>query len=103
MKTLETQIEQQACRQILLKHGIKSIKLTPTQATGYPDRLFFIPGGKPLLIEFKRPGEAPRPKQRHIIQWLKKLGYQVAVCDSVESATMVVRRIITRLSLGPPR
>jgi len=99
----ESKIEQAACRKILQRYGIKSIKLTPSQSTGYPDRLFFMPGGRPLFIEFKRPGEQLRPKQRYIMRQLQKLGYNVHVCDSDQDAIKVVRNCIAKLSLEPRR
>jgi hypothetical protein len=72
------------------KLGVVSVKLTTPGETGYPDRLFLIPGGKPLLIEFKRPGEQLRSKQAHIHDLLKKLGYEVQTHDNFESAFQAV-------------
>ena len=86
----ESRIEQMACKQILEKFNVISVKLTPAQSTGYPDRLFWLPGGKPLLIEFKRPNEQLSPKQSHINLGLKMLGYQVEVCRSAAQAVAVV-------------
>jgi hypothetical protein len=96
MRVLESQIERAACEKIRDKLGITCIKLVTPGATGYPDRLFWIPGGKPLLIEFKRPGEPPDPIQIHIHAQLRDLGYYVIVCDSVESAMHVVQNALTQ-------
>jgi hypothetical protein len=57
----------------------------------WPDRLFFIPGGRPLLIEFKKPGKVPTPKQAHRIKELRELGYDVEVCDSKEQGVEAIR------------
>lgn len=87
---IEAKIEQAACRKIKDTYNVKSIKLTPTQSTGYPDRIFFLTGGRPLLIEFKRPGEKPRPKQAYVLNELGRLGYLVTVCTSVRGACRAV-------------
>jgi hypothetical protein len=46
--------------------------------------MFLIPGGKPLFVEFKAPGEKPRKLQEHIHIILRRLGYEVKVFDSAE-------------------
>lgn len=93
---LERQIETAACRKILAVFGIRSVKLELKRDTGYPDRLFWVPGGKPLMIEFKRPGEKPTPKQEYIHEMLRQLGYMVVVCCSVVEATRAVAIMIQR-------
>ena len=91
---LESKIERDACRKIYQMFGITSVKFTPTKSTGYPDRIFWVPGGKPLFIEFKRPGEDLRPKQKHIAKELRKLGYNVVACDSVFGAVANVHKLL---------
>jgi hypothetical protein len=78
----ESKIEQDACDLVMKHLGIKGSKLVTPGDTGYPDRIFWIPGGRPLMIEFKRPGEAPSPKQEYIHGQLRQLGYQVEVHDN---------------------
>jgi hypothetical protein len=85
----EAKIEQRACKKIFEMYGIDNIKLK-LFSRSYPDRLFFVPGGKPLMIEFKRPGEALRKFQAYTIKRLKKLGYDIEVCDSSEDALKLV-------------
>jgi hypothetical protein len=79
----EVAIERAACRK-LLSLGIRAVKFVAPSETGYPDRIVFIEGGKPLLIEFKSPGEALRPKQAYIARQLQLLGYMVTKCESVK-------------------
>ncbi len=86
----ETKIENDACKLIYDKLGVISSKLKVPGQTGFPDRLFWLPGGKPLLIEFKQPGEDPEPKQLHVHKQLRQLGYTVMVCDNKLSALQVV-------------
>lgn len=78
----ESQIEAKVCK-AAMEMGVFNIKL---HATGYPDRLFFIRGGVPLFIEFKRLGEVPRPSQLIIHERLKHAGYSVQTHDTVEGA-----------------
>ena len=75
----ESKIERAACRLIWTHLGIKGSKLVTPGDTGYPDRIFWVPGGKPVMIEFKRPGELPTPKQLYIHNQLRALGYTVEV------------------------
>ena len=91
---LESKIERDACRKIYQMFGITNVKFTPTKSTGYPDRILWVPGGKPLFIEFKRPGEDLKPKQKYIAKELRKLGYNVVACDSVFSAVASVYKIL---------
>jgi prefoldin subunit 5 len=82
MKRLESSIERRVIK-LAAQIGVLNIKV---KQTGWPDRQFMIPGGKPLFIEFKRPGEVPRPLQLFIHDQLRKLGYQVEVHTDADEA-----------------
>lgn len=84
---LESYIERRTC-ELALELGVDNTKLQ--KATGYPDRIFWVPGGKPVLIEFKRPGEEPSEIQEYIGDLLRRLGYQVEVCDNVDDAIKII-------------
>jgi len=86
----ESKIEADACRLVYEYLGVKNLKLKVPGQTGLPDRLFWIPGGKPLLIEFKRPGEEPEAKQDNVIEELRTLGYEVQVYDNAADAFQAV-------------
>lgn len=45
------------------------MKFVSPRNSGVPDRLVFVPGGKLLLVELKRPGKKLRPLQK---VWKKK-------------------------------
>ena len=90
----ETIIETTACRRILDYLGVFGAKLTSPGTNGMPDRMFFIPGGKPLLIEFKDVGKEPEPLQEYTHNWLRKLGYHIEVCDNVDDAFNAVRKAL---------
>ena len=89
-QVLESDIERKVCELAATKLGIINIKLTSSGSTGYPDRIFWVPGGKPVMIEFKRPGGIVRPKQVYIHKLLRARGYQVEVCDNVEDAMSIL-------------
>ena len=86
----ESSIEDEAVDLVWKHLGILGSKLTILGDTGFPDRLFWLPGGKPLLIEFKKPGEEPEPKQAHIHKELRRLGYHVEVHDNAIRAFQAV-------------
>ena len=93
---LEATIERSSIRKILSELGIASTKLGQND---FPDRIFWIPRGRPLLIEFKRPGEKPRLKQKFVHDYLRSLGYEVYVCYSVEEAFSLVKSALETTSV----
>jgi len=91
---LEKRIETNTCERVLHELGVASAKLATPGRRGIPDRIFWVPGGRPLLIEFKRPGEEPRPLQSHIHALLKQLGYLVEVHDNEDEAFESVKKLL---------
>lgn len=85
MNVLEKDVEQ-PIKEWADQRGILNVKLTPMGQSAYPDRIFFLPGGRPLILEIKRPGEKPKKLQKYIINKLKVLGYDVRWTDSKEEA-----------------
>ena len=61
-KKLERVIENRVVREAEAA-GILVRKLNGEGQRGWPDRMFCIPGGRPLFIEFKREGEDARKLQ----------------------------------------
>lgn len=96
----ETKIENKAVELIYQHLGIISIKLKGLSNNGYPDRLFWVPGGSPLLIEFKQPGGEPEPLQEHTIQSLVDLGYNVQVHDNAINAFEAVIEVMEAARLS---
>lgn len=82
----ESQIERVVAMRALNELGVFSIKLLVTQEAGYPDRIFLIPNGHPLFIEFKRPGEKPTKRQQLIHERLRHANYKVQVHTNIEEA-----------------
>ena len=96
----ETKIELQACDLIFGNLGIGSLKVNVRGNTGWPDRIFWVPGGKPLIIEFKTPDGVLSPKQIYHIERLKKDGYNVEVCDNAIDALYAAIRAVEATSLS---
>lgn len=88
---LEIDIEGRVVHVALHQLRVPSIKLEPYLGeTGWPDRQFFIKGGRPLLIEFKRPGEQPTGKQILMHEMLRSIGYDVQVHDNEDEAIAAI-------------
>jgi hypothetical protein len=87
---LEAVIEQYVVDYVLVRWRVRSIKLNLQGNNHWPDRQFFIPGGKPLFIEFKRLGEVATPPQQLIHKALRYHGYKVEVHDNRRTALCAV-------------
>ena len=96
----ETKIELQACDLIYGNLGVGSLKLNVKANTGYPDRVFWIPGGKPLFIEFKTPDGELSEKQKYHIDRLRKDGYNVEVCDNAIDALYAAIKAVEAADLS---
>jgi hypothetical protein len=55
-----------------------------TEVVGIPDRIFFVPGGRPVVIEFKAAKKKPAALQAYYLETLKAAGYYAAYCDTKE-------------------
>lgn len=90
----ESEIESTTARRALEELGVFSIKLKSTQERGYPDRIFLIPGGRPLFVEFKVPGKSAEAYQVMIHKRLRHAGYQVEVHDNVEKSLRAISKAL---------
>ena len=91
---IEKPVQRRALRELLVP--CIPIKLIEGSETGWPDGLFLIPGGKPLWIEFKWPGENPDLKQEYMHELLRNLGYEVETHTDVEGALAAIRAACER-------
>jgi hypothetical protein len=82
---LESQIEAVVTRWAEARN-ILHLKLAVQFRRGYPDHLYFILGGRPVMIEYKRPGAECSRIQKYILGLLTELGYDVAVAETAEEA-----------------
>jgi len=86
---LEAQIENPVVREAKA-NGYKVRKVCWFGHRNAPDRLFMKPG-RGFFVEFKAPGEAPRPAQVREITRLRKAGFEVHVIDDLEEGLALVR------------
>lgn len=97
--TLEVDIEdkvvQWAQRHKFLTPKVKFVEV------GYPDRLFISPYGHTIFIEFKKPGEVPKPIQEHRLNQLRSRGVPAVWCDSVHEAIGILKASL-ETAVGPP-
>ena len=70
---------------------------------GWPDRMFLVPGGKPVMIEFKRPsttgkydGGTLKGIQKQRIKYLSENGYNVIVCTNANEAINTISEALKR-------
>jgi hypothetical protein len=68
------------------RRGLMHLKLNIWGNRGFQDQLFFIPGGRPFLLELKRLGERPGRLQMYRKKQLKARGYDVGWTDSADEA-----------------
>ena len=71
--------------------GIRVLKINPLWAAGWQDRVFFVPGGKPLIIEFKRPGGKVSKLQEQRHKELLESGYDHHVIDNKAEGLALIR------------
>ena len=64
------------------EHKILVSKLT--DPTGIPDRVFWVTGGRPWIIEFKDPGGVATELQEYYIKTLQQASYRAAVVCTKE-------------------
>lgn len=68
------------------RHGIRATKLQGPGNRSQPDYCFWMKGGRPFIVEFKRPGEYPTALQSDTIRQYMEDGYDIEVHDTKESA-----------------
>jgi hypothetical protein len=71
-------------------YGIDHVKLNTMGHANLPDQLYWIPGGRPLLVEYKKLGKKPTKIQAHTMNGLSGLGYDIEACDSRELAKGII-------------
>jgi hypothetical protein len=88
----ENDLRDKVCKDALHIFGIRSLQLDLRHDAGWPDRLVLISGGRPAFMEFKRPGEVPRPLQIHRLETLIKLGYDACWVDNYADAMLYITK-----------
>ena len=85
---LESEIERPA-HEFARSRGWFAEKIMRTGRRGFPDHIF-IRNGRVIFIEFKRPGELPRPQQVKRHREMRCHGAEVFVIDSLDEAREVL-------------
>ena len=85
-ETSEKVFERTLSKYVNDKGGI-AVKLLSQFVNGLPDRMYLLPGGRALFVEFKSTGKKPTRIQEHIIDRIRKVGFTVLVVDSPVSYT----------------
>lgn len=98
MKILEVAGVQNPTVSWARKHGCRATKLQGPGNRSLPDYIFWVPGGRPFLVEFKAPGKEPTELQWYTIQQFIADGYDVEVHDSKESAIAALKERLERAS-----
>lgn len=90
--SLEIELEEAVCQFALEYLGVISKKLKAAGERGWPDRMFLIPGGRPLFIEFKRHDGELSHQQKIIIRRMQHYGYDVRVHDTFAEAVAAIEQ-----------
>ena len=69
--------------------GVIASKLT--DPAGIPDHVFWTPGGRPTVVEFKDQGGAVSPLQWYHLVLLAALGYRTAIVTTREGFRRLMR------------
>lgn len=88
----ESKIERAVCA-YAKKKGMEVYKFVSPGRSGVPDRIF-IHHGSILFIEFKAPGQKPRPLQQHEIDKLVKHNMMTAVVDDEQKGIDLVNWLL---------
>ena len=103
---LESSVERAFVRD-MLRMSVRNIKLNLMGNRSYPDRLIFLPRGRTVLIEFKRPDSTdkeptPDPLQEYTQIQLRKLGHDVRTFNDADKAKKyVIEKIKEALASAP--
>ena len=91
-ETSEKVFERTLSKYVNDKGGI-AVKLLSQFVNGLPDRMYLLPGGRALFVEFKSTGKKPTRIQEHIIDRIRKVGFTVLVVDSPDTWKDVVSEV----------
>jgi hypothetical protein len=92
MRCSEKQVEAKF-RKRIREIGGYALKFVSPGCSGVPDRLVFLPKGKIVLVEIKKPGERLRPLQLLMKEKFEKLGFTYYVIDSYERVEEMIHEV----------
>lgn len=89
----ESDIERYFVRRVKSQGG-RTLKFSSPSSAAVPDRILLLPGGRVLFIEFKAPGQKPRPLQQVVFRQFAGLGSPVTILDSREAVDRYLEEVI---------
>lgn len=89
---MEKDIERRLRRGIEGKGGL-CLKLHTLSVKGLPDRVILMPGGRCSFVETKQAGKKPTAIQVWWHKFLRELGFNVDVIDTIEQVDSYVSSI----------
>ena len=89
--SLETTFQNEAAKCCFI-----SLKLVALSRNGFPDRTVMGKGEKIFFVELKRENEKPRRNQLFWHRLLKRMGFNVYVCDRKEQIKEVFKTEMER-------
>lgn len=92
-KPRERKVEKECCDYAKWR-GCLALKMDPRRHIGIPDRLFVLPNGRTLWVEFKRPGKTPTEIQWARIIKLQKLGQSADWFDDYAGFRKTLDRLL---------
>lgn len=96
MGVLEVDLEEWVCSRALTLYAVPSVKLNLRGSNGWPDRMYLVPGGEPLFIEFKNDGQKEAQEKLQILRQAQLLhrGYNAQIHDNRQEALDAIRQAV---------
>lgn len=92
---LESRVEGKLVREVKRNGGL-ALKWVCPGVAGVPDRIVLFPGGRIVFVELKRPGGKPRPLQVRFLNWLRKMGFNVDILDTLEGVDIFIEKYVDK-------
>lgn len=95
MKSTETseKVFERTMSKYVESRGGMAIKLLSQFINGLPDRMYLLPGGTTIFVEFKSTGCKPRKIQEVVMRRISDLGFTVLVVGTVNEYEELIRLI----------
>lgn len=102
MRTSETseKVFERTASKYVEQVGGMAVKLLSQFINGLPDRMFLLPRGHVIFVEFKSTGCRPRKIQRVVMDRIAALGFTVLVVGTVNEYEELIRLIDNTVNSG---
>jgi hypothetical protein len=89
----ESDIEKEFGKYVKMRGGLY-LKQNANLYPNIPDRLVAVPGARCFFLEWKMPGEEPKPGQLKWARMARSRGHVVSWCDDVHDGIELFERIM---------